>query len=160
VGCDAFLLDAELALPWPRLEASGMVMPAPPAGSQLRSRGFVARAARGGGEYDVSDADVEAFYAETISGSGGDAPKATITAELIVRLFHGEFTSKGYVHYSGLWKGPPPGAIGKWDIKAGMEKLKAFFQSNLTQLSLPRVGLAMQSMKHRKLKIMATATSG
>jgi len=101
----------------------------PPAGLHLRSRGSVARAARGGGEYDVSDADIEAFYAETISGSGGDAPKGTITAELIVKFFHGEFTSKGFVRYSGLWKGPPPGAIGKRDIKVGMEKLKAFFEN-------------------------------
>jgi len=80
--------------------------------------------ARGGGEYDVSDADIEAFYAETISGSGGDPPKGTITAELIVKFFHGEFTPQGFKRYSGLWKGPPPGTIGKKDIKIGMEGLK------------------------------------
>ena len=34
--------------------------------------------ARGGGEYDVSDADIEKFYEETITGSGGDPPKGTV----------------------------------------------------------------------------------
>merc|ERR1711879_415053 len=63
--------------------------------------------------YDVSDADIEAFYAETTSGSGGDPPKGTIVAELIVKFFHGEFTPQGFKRYSGLWKGPPPGSIGK-----------------------------------------------
>merc|ERR1711879_1017979 len=77
------------------------------------------------GEYDVSDADIEAFYQETISGSGGDVPKGTITGELIVKFFHGEFTPQGFKRYSGLWKGPPPGTIGKKDIKVGIEGLKA-----------------------------------
>merc|ERR1711870_196905 len=31
----------------------------------------------------------------------------------------------GFKRYSGLWKGPPPGTIGKKDIKVGMEGLKA-----------------------------------
>jgi hypothetical protein len=96
--------------------------PAPPA--QLRQHGSVALQARGGGEYDVSDADIEAFYAETISGSGGDAPKGTITAELIVKFFHGEFTPQGFKRYAGYWKGPPPGNIGKKDIAMGMAGLK------------------------------------
>merc|ERR1711918_261047 len=63
--------------------------------------------------------DIEAFYAETMGGSGGDAPKGTITAELIVKFFHGEFTPQGFKRYSGLWKGPPPGNIGKKDIAVG-----------------------------------------
>merc|ERR1711879_770374 len=88
-------------------------------------RGAVALGARGGGEYDVSDADIEAFYAETITGSGGDPPKGSITAELIVKFFHGEFTPQGFKRYSGLWKGPPPGNIGRKDIAVGMEGLKA-----------------------------------
>merc|ERR1711870_138120 len=74
---------------------------------------------------EVSDADIEAFYAETISGSGGNPPKGTITAELIVKFFYGDFTPQGFKRYSGLWKGPPPGSIGKKDIKVGMESLKA-----------------------------------
>jgi len=100
--------------------------PAPLKPSHLRQqRAAVALGARGGGEYDVSDADIEAFYAETISGSGGDPPKGTIVAELIVKFFHGEFTPQGFKRYSGLWKGPPPGNIGKKDIKIGIESLKA-----------------------------------
>merc|ERR1711933_186825 len=86
--------------------------------------GAVALGARGG-EYEVSDGDIEAFYAETISGSGGDPPKGTIVAELIVKFFYGEFTPQGFKRYSGLWKGPPPGTIGKKDIKVGMESFKA-----------------------------------
>merc|ERR1712060_320227 len=75
---------------------------------------------RGGGEYEVSDADIQAFYAETISGGGGDPPKGAIVSELIVKFFHGEFTPQGFKRYSGLWKGPPPGTIGKKDIKIGI----------------------------------------
>merc|ERR1712048_1416636 len=96
-----------------------------PTATKLRQqRSAVALSARGG-EYEVSDADIEAFYAETISGSGGDPPKGTIVAELIVKFFYGEFTKQGFKRYSGLWKGPPPGTIGKKDIKVGMEGLKA-----------------------------------
>merc|ERR1712061_689784 len=88
---------------------SFIASPAPlSAGQQLRHRGVTTLQARGGGEYDVSDADIEAFYTETISGSGGDPPKGTITAELIVKFFYGEFTNKGFQRYSGFWKGPPP----------------------------------------------------
>merc|ERR1712079_338978 len=98
-------------------------------GPQLRVRGATTLQARGGGEYDVSDADIEAFYKETISGNGGDAPKGTVTAELIVKFFYGDFTPQGFVRYSGLWKGPPPGAIGKRDIKIGVERLRKFFEA-------------------------------
>merc|ERR1712146_370757 len=73
----------------------------------------------------MGDADIAAFYAETTSGSGGDPPKGTIVAELIVKFFYGDFTPQGFKRYSGLWKGPPPGTIGKKDIKMGMEGLKA-----------------------------------
>ena len=38
----------------------------------------MAMRARGGGEYDVSDADIEKFYEETITGSGGDPPKGIV----------------------------------------------------------------------------------
>jgi len=98
--------------------------PAPLKPSLRQHRAAVALEARGGGEYDVSDADIEAFYAETISGSGGDPPKGTIVAELIVKFFHGEFTPQGFKRYSGLWKGPPPGSIGKKDIVIGVASLK------------------------------------
>ncbi|CAE8586734.1 unnamed protein product [Polarella glacialis] len=101
----------------------------PAAGSSqplhLRPGGSVALHARGGGEYDISDADIEKFYAElTTGGSGGDAPKGGVVTELIVKFFHGEYTPKGFKRYSGLWKGPPPGNIGKKDIAVGMVGLK------------------------------------
>merc|ERR1712045_318080 len=104
--------------------------PAPLKPSQLRQqRASVALGARGGGEYDVSDADIEAFYAETISGGGGDPPKGAIVSELIVKFFHGEFTPQGFKRYSGLWKGPPPGTIGRKDIAVGLAGLKEQFKS-------------------------------
>ncbi|CAJ1382427.1 unnamed protein product [Effrenium voratum] len=84
----------------------------------------VALRARGGGEYDISDADIEAFYQSLLTGSGGDPAKGTVLSELIVKFFHGEFTPQGFQRYSGLWKGPPPGNIGKKDIAVGVEKLK------------------------------------
>jgi hypothetical protein len=92
--------------------------------SQLRSRGSVALEARGGGEYDISDADINNFYAQVTSGSGGDPPKGSVVSELIVKFFHGEFTPQGFKRYSGLWKGPPPGTIGKNDISVGVKGLK------------------------------------
>mmetsp|Transcript_85651 Transcript_85651/g.164890 ORF Transcript_85651/g.164890 Transcript_85651/m.164890 type:complete len:227 (+) Transcript_85651:84-764(+) len=109
---------------------SFIASPAPlSAGQQLRHRGVTTLQARGGGEYDVSDADIDAFYKETISGSGGDPPKGVVVSELIVKFFYGDFTPQGFVRYSGLWKGPPPGAIGKRDIKIGVERLKKFFEA-------------------------------
>merc|ERR1712113_1114716 len=101
----------------------------PSTGPQLRTRGATTLQARGGGEYDVSDADIEAFYKETISGNGGDPPKGMVVSELIVKFFYGDFTPQGFVRYSGLWKGPPPGTIGKKDIKIGYDKMKDFFKT-------------------------------
>jgi len=56
------------------------VAPAAPTTSpaQQVGRGQVSLRARGGGEYDVSDADIEAFYAVLTSGSGGDVPKRSV----------------------------------------------------------------------------------
>merc|ERR1712107_139420 len=45
-----------------------------PSSSALRSQ--TALRARGGGEYDISDADIANFYAEVTTGSGGDLPRA------------------------------------------------------------------------------------
>jgi len=102
------------------------VAPAAPTTSpaQQVGRGQVSLRARGGGEYDVSDADIEAFYAAQSTGSGGDVPKGSVVSELIVKFFHGEFTPQGFKRYSGLWKGPPPGNIGKKDIAVGTAGLK------------------------------------
>merc|ERR1712050_304759 len=102
---------------------------ASPSLPQARSRGLVQLQARGGGEYDVSDADIQNFYAQLTTGSGGDPPKGGVVSELIVKFFHGEFTPQGFKRYSGLWKGPPPGTIGKKDIKVGIEGLKAQMKS-------------------------------
>ncbi|CAK9082205.1 unnamed protein product [Durusdinium trenchii] len=83
---------------------------------------------RGGGEYDISDmagdADITNFYNSLLTGAGGDPPKGTVLSELIVKFFHGDFTPQGFKRYSGLWKGPPPGNIGKKDIAVGVAKLK------------------------------------
>ena len=47
--------------------------------------------------------------------------QGTVLSELIVKFFHGDFTPQGFKRYSGLWKGPPPGNIGK---KASRETRK------------------------------------
>ena len=95
---------------------------APAAGSRQHSP--VALSARGGGEYDISDADIQNFYNSLLTGAGGDPPKGTVLSELVVKFFHGDFTPQGFKRYSGLWKGPPPGNIGKKDIAVGVAKLK------------------------------------
>ena len=95
--------------------------PSPP----LRRHSAVALAARGGGEYDISDADIQTFYQSLLTGNGGDPPKGTVLSELVVKFFHGEFTPQGFKRYSGLWKGPPPGNIGKKDIAVGVQGLIA-----------------------------------
>merc|ERR1712113_337737 len=128
------------------------------AGQQLRHRGVTALQARGGGEYDVSDADIEAFYKETISGNGGDPPKGMVVSELIVKFFYGDFTPQGFVRYSGLWKGPPPGAIGKRDIKIGVERLKKFFETPNPAFISKGVSV-MVLTKPKKLKTMGKDTS-
>merc|ERR1711974_38791 len=51
-----------------------------------------------------------------------------IVSELIVKFFHGEFTPQGFKRYSGLWKGPPPGTIGRKDIAVGLAGLKEQFK--------------------------------
>jgi hypothetical protein len=106
-------LVAFVAGPAPSLRAIG----SPPAA-------HTALAARGGGEYDVSDADIEQFYQETISGAGGLPTKGNVVSELIVKHYHGEFTPQGFKRYAGNWKGPPPGGIGKKDIEVGYKSLK------------------------------------
>jgi len=97
---------------------------APSTTSRLRQTSAVALGARGGGEYDVSDADIQKFYEETLTGSGGDPPKGNVVSEMVVKFFHGEFTPQGFKRYSGNWKGPPPGTIGKKDIAVGIAGLK------------------------------------
>jgi len=99
---------------------------APSQAPKLRSG--VALRARGGGEYDITDADIQKFYEETTSGSGGPPPKGSVVGELIVKAFYGELKPTGFERYSGMWKGPPPGAIGKKDLKVAMEKLAAFMK--------------------------------
>jgi len=115
-----------------------------PSSSQLRSQ--TALHARGGGEYDISDADIEKFYAEVTTGSGGDSPKGTVVSELIVKFFHGDFTPQGFKRYSGLWKGPPPGNIGKKDIAIAMQGLKVQM-ANPMFVTKAGVGYGVDEMK-------------
>ncbi|CAL1157940.1 unnamed protein product, partial [Cladocopium goreaui] len=84
-----------------------------PKGASPSRQELTALQARGGGEYDISDADIQNFYNSLLTGAGGDPPKGTVLSELIVKFFHGDFTPQGFKRYSGLWKGPPPGNIGK-----------------------------------------------
>eukprot|EP00434_Breviolum_minutum_P019111 symbB.v1.2.016844.t1/scaffold1296.1/size126233/2 len=77
-----------------------------------------------GGEYEISDADIQDFYAKLLTGNGGEPAKGTVLSELIVKFFHGEFLPSGFRRYSGMWKGPPPGTIGKKDIEVGVMCLK------------------------------------
>ena len=78
----------------------------------------------GGGEYDVSDADIKKFDEENISGADGPPLTGNVVSELIVKHYHGEFTPQGFKRYSGNWKGPPPGCIVKKDIDVGYASLK------------------------------------
>merc|ERR1711904_74270 len=65
---------------------------------------------------------------ETMGGSGGLPPKGSVVGELIVKAFYGELKPTGFERYSGMWKGPPPGAIGKRDVAIALDKLKAFMK--------------------------------
>jgi len=98
--------------------------PAPTLRPARLQRGEVLLRARGGGEYDVTDADIQKFYEETLSGSGGLPKKGDVVSELVVKSFYGTFSDKGFARYSGLWKGPPPGAIGMKDIQPAVDSLK------------------------------------
>merc|ERR1719195_240110 len=74
----------------------------------------VALQARGGGEYDVSDADIEQFYQETMSGSGGAPPRKGLIEEMVVKFFLGDFTEKpdGKVDFQRASKYTGPGGHG------------------------------------------------
>jgi len=88
----------------------------------------VAVRARGGGEYDVSDADIEQFFQETISGSGGAPPRKGLIEEFVVKFFLGDFIEKpdGKVDFQRASKySGPGGMVGKKDAAAALELLKA-----------------------------------
>ena len=85
----------------------------PRAGAELGLVSLIALSARGGAQYDISDADIVVFYKGTFTGSCGDQGQGTSIAEMIVKYFYGEFTPQGFKRYSGMWKGPSPGAIDK-----------------------------------------------
>jgi len=92
------------------------------------SSSAVALRARGGGEYDVSDADIEAFYQETISGSGGAPPRKGLIEEMVVKFFLGDFIEKpdGKVDFQRASKYTgPAGMVGPRDAAAALENLKA-----------------------------------
>ena len=109
----------------------GFVSPAPPAApapgrAMEQMQRHITLKARGGGEYDVSDADIQAFYAETISGSGGMPPRKGLLEEFIVKFFLGEFIPMGAgppdfkraSKYTG-----PAGMVGPKDAKLALETL-------------------------------------
>jgi len=86
----------------------------------------VAVRARGGGEYDVSDADIEQFYQETISGSGGAPPRKGLIEEMVVKFFLGDFIEKpdGTMDFQRASKYTgPAGMVGPKDAKAAVESL-------------------------------------
>merc|ERR1719195_2506745 len=88
----------------------------------------VALQARGGGEYDVSDADIEQFYQETMSGSGGAPPRKGLIEEMVVKFFLGDFIEKpdGKVDFQRASKYTgPAGMVGPKDAAAALENLKA-----------------------------------
>merc|ERR1719511_452122 len=51
-----------------------------------------------------------------------------MSSAVIVKFFHGEFTPQDFKRYTGQWKGPPPGSIGKRDIALGMANMKEQFK--------------------------------
>merc|ERR1719293_431639 len=69
-----------------------------------------------------------------MSGSGGLPPKGSVVGELIVKAFYGELKPTGFERYAGMWKGPPPGAIGKRDVKIALDKLKEFMKAPLAAM--------------------------
>lgn len=84
--------------------------------------------ARGGGEYDVSDTDIEQFYQETVSGSGGGPPRKGLIEEFVVKFFLGDFIEKpdGKVDFQRASKFTgPAGMVGPKDAAAALENLKA-----------------------------------
>jgi len=107
------------------------VSPAPPAaptpGRSVQAQSLVGLRARGGGEYDVSDADIESFYEETISGSGGMPPRKGLIEELVVKFFLGEFIPKGAdgmdFQRASKYTGPA-GMVGPKDAKKAVELLQ------------------------------------
>jgi len=92
------------------------------------SSSAVALRARGGGEYDVSDADIEKFYQDTISGGGGAPPRKGLIEEFVVKFFMGDFIEKpdGKVDFQRASKYTgPAGKVGPKDAAAALENLKA-----------------------------------
>merc|ERR1711971_1014608 len=110
----------------------------------------VALRARGGGKYDITDADIQKFYEETITGSGGPPPKGCVVGELIVKAFYGELKPTGFERYSGMWKGPPPGAIGKRDTKIAMEKLEGYM-TELPAAMITKGGFGPNALDDQKI---------
>ncbi|CAK9060039.1 Copia protein [Durusdinium trenchii] len=91
-------------------------------GPALRSRGLALEAANT--TTAKGDADIQDFYAKLLTGGGGEPVKGTVLSELIVKFFHGEFLPEGFRRYSGQWKGPPPGTIGRKDIEVALMGLQ------------------------------------
>jgi len=82
--------------------------------------------ARGGEEdYTVTDADIQKFYDETLTGSGGLPKHDSVIGALIIKHFLGTFDAeKGAFTRTAKYKGPPPGLPGKRDMGPAVESLK------------------------------------
>merc|ERR1712232_1087469 len=88
-------------------------------------QGLIGLRARGGGEYDVSDADIASFYEETVSGSGGMPPRKGLIEECVVKFFLGDFIEKpdGTMDFQRASKYTgPAGMVGPKDAKMAVEK--------------------------------------
>merc|ERR1711879_512473 len=75
---------------------------------QPATSGRVSVRARGGEDYTVTDADVEKFYEETLTGTGGLPAHDSVIGSLIIKHFLGEFTAGGFSRGNVKYKGPLP----------------------------------------------------
>jgi len=87
----------------------------------------VAPSLRAGITYRIDDADIQNFYENITTGSGGDSPEGLVLSELIVNFCRSEYTAQGSKS-DGLRKRKPPGKIGKNDIAIAMRGLKALME--------------------------------
>lgn len=94
------------------------------ASSQNYAASPVAMQARGGEDYTVTDAMIEQYKADCLTGSGGLPGHGTVAGSLIIKHFVGTFEEgKGFTRAS-KYLGPPPGQPGKRDMGPAIESLK------------------------------------
>merc|ERR1712107_20228 len=93
----------------------------------LRSSNPVVSLRARGGDFTVTDAEIEQFLAETVSGSGGPPPRKGLIEEMVVKFFLGEYRElpDGKVDFkrASSYTGPG-GMVGKKDAKAALDMMK------------------------------------